>query len=315
MLPFNLYGLFAMATVLIVAVFKLDFGPMYREEKRASETGELMPKDLEPLVPEKKRELPPGYRPTLWNFAAPIFCLFAAIFATVLWTGKVGENGVWGAFSKADITLAICMGFMCGAVSAGAVGTATRLFSPVRAFNYFVEGMSELIFVPFILVGAWSISSITSAMHVGNYLAEIVAQYLTPKLVPAIVFLFGALISFSTGSSWGVWSVMMPIALPMAFTFNLSVPFVVGAVVSGGLFGDQCSPISDTTIMSSTGASCNHILHVITQLPYGLTVGAGAFCGFLFGGATGMYLTSILVAGAVTLLILAVLHKLSAILN
>jgi Na+/H+ antiporter NhaC len=315
MLPFNFYGLFAMATVLLVALLKLDFGPMYTEEKRARETGKLMADGVSPLVPEKKRELPEGYEPTLWNFAVPLCCLFGGVFATIFWTGGVGENGVLGSFSKGDITLAICIGFMCGAIGAGLVGTCTRLFSPVTAFNHFVDGMAELIFVPFILVGAWSISSITGAMHVGDYLAGAVELYLTPKLVPAIVFAFGALISFSTGSSWGVWSIMMPIALPMAFAFDLSVPFVVGAVVSGGLFGDQCSPISDTTVMSSTGASCNHIVHVATQLPYGLTVGAAAFCGFLFGGWTGMYWAGIPVTGVVLLAALAVLHNISAVLR
>ncbi|MDR1978352.1 MAG: sodium:proton antiporter [Synergistaceae bacterium] len=312
MLPFNLYGFFAMATVLLVAILKLDFGPMYTEEQRAQETGKLMADGVKPLVAEKKQELPETYRPTIWNFAVPMLCLFCGVFGTIFWTGGVGENGILGSFGKGDITLAICMGFMFSAMGAGLVGTCTGLFSPVAAFNHFVDGMAELIFVPFILISAWSISSIAGAMHVGGYLAGVVELYLTPKLVPALVFVFGALISFSTGSSWGVWSIMMPIALPMAFAFDLSIPFVVGAVISGGLFGDQCSPISDTTVMSSTGASCNHIVHVETQLPYGLTVGFAAFCGFLFGGWTGMYWASIPVAGLVLLLALAVLHKISA---
>jgi Na+/H+ antiporter NhaC len=315
MLPFNLYGLFSMLTVLLVAILALDFGPMYSEEKRARETGKLMADGVAPLVPEKKRILPEGYVPTMWNFLVPMACLFGGVFATIFWTGGVGENGIVGSFSKADITLAICMGFILSAVGAGLVASCTRLFSPVAAFNHFVDGMAELIFVPFILVGAWSISGITGSMHVGAYLAGIIELYLTPKLVPALVFVFGAVISFSTGSSWGVWSIMMPIALPMAFSFDISVPFVVGAIISGGLFGDQCSPISDTTVMSSTGASCNHIVHVATQLPYGLTVGLAAFCGFLFGGMTGMYWMSLLVTAAVLLVSLAVLHKISVVLR
>jgi transporter, NhaC family (TC 2.A.35) len=95
----------------------------------------------------------------------------------------------------------------------------------------------------------------------------------------------------------------------MAITFDISLPFVVGAVVSGGLFGDQCSPISDTTILSSSGASCNHIVHVATQLPYGLTVGTAAFAGFLFGGLTGMYFASILVSAAVLMVLLLILKN------
>ena len=126
-----------------------------------------------------------------------------------------------------------------------------------------------------------------------------------------MIFLFGALISFATGSSWGVWSIMMPIAFPMAVAFNLPFEFVVASVVSGGLFGDQCSPISDTTILSSTGGSCNHIVHVMTQLPYGITVGVSAFIGFLFGGLTGQYMLSIPLTGVILFTALAILSKLS----
>lgn len=312
MLPFNLYALFAMLAVLLVAILKLDIGPMYIEEKRARETGKLMADGVSPLVPEKTVDLPEGYQLRLWNFLVPMLSLFSGVFLTILWSGDVGANGILGAFSKADITLAICMGFMCGGMGAGAVSVLTKLHTPVAAFNNYINGMAELIFVPFILICAWSIGSITNTMQVGGFIAGVVETYLTPKLVPAIVFLFGAVISFSTGSSWGVWSIMMPIAMPMAIMFDLSIPYVVGAVISGGLFGDQCSPISDTTILSSTGASCNHIVHVVTQLPYGLTVGFAALSGFLFGGLTGMHFTSIIVTGVILLLLLSVFYKISA---
>lgn len=124
-----------------------------------------------------------------------------------------------------------------------------------------------------------------------------------------MIFVFGAAISFATGSFWGVWAIMMPIAFLMAVTFGISLPYVVGAVIAGGMFGDQCSPISDTTVLSSTGASCNHMVHVITQLPYGLTIGGSAFVGFLFGGLAGQYILSIVVTGVVSLVTLLVLRK------
>ena len=146
-------------------------------------------------------------------------------------------------------------------------------------------------------------------MGTGDFMVGIVQQYLTPGLVPALVFLFGAFISFATGSSWGVWSIMMPIAFPMAVAFNLPMAYVVGSVIAGGMFGDQCSPISDTTVLSSTGGSCNHIVHVMTQLPYGLTVGASAFVGFLFGGLTGQYMLSIAVTAVVLYAAMFVMTK------
>ena len=207
---------------------------------------------------------------------------------------------------NASITLAITMGFMVGSIVAGIVGVATGLFNVNAGFNGFIQGMTNLISVPFILIMAWSMGSVTSTMGVGTYLAGIVEAHLTAGLVPAIVFAFGALISFATGSSWGVWSIMMPIAFPMAVAFNIPLPYVIGAVISGGLFGDQCSPISDTTVLSSTGASCNHILHVSTQLPYGLTIGVSAFISYLFGGLTHLYYPSIaLMAVLVVVLLIA----------
>ena len=311
MLPFNLYGIFAMITVLIVAAFGLNFGPMYKEEKRARETGKLLGDGIQPLVPEVKNELPEGYKLTMWNFIVPIVCLFGSLFATIFWSGDIVNNGLVESFRNANITLAICVGFLGGGIGAGIMGVATKLFTPIKAFDTYVDGMAELISVPFILVCAWSLGTIVKGMGTSEFLIHIVENYLTPGLVPALVFLFGALISFATGSSWGVWSIMMPIAFPMAVAFDLSIPYVVGAVIGGGLFGDQCSPISDTTVMSSTGASCNHVVHVMTQLPYGITVGLSAFVGFLFGGLTGQYILSIAVTAVILVIALFALTQLT----
>ena len=284
MLPFNLYGVFAMISVLIVAAFGLNFGPMYKEEKRARETGKLLDDGVQPLVPEVKNELPADYKLTMWNFIIPIVCLFGSLFATIFWSGDLVNNGLVGCFRNANITLAICIAFMGGALGAGIMGVSTKLFSVTKAFDTFVNGMAELISVPFILVCAWSLGSIVKGMGTSEFLIHIVEHYLTPGMVPALVFLFGALISFSTGSSWGVWSIMMPIAFPMAVAFDISIPFVVGAVIGGGLFGDQCSPISDTTIMASAGAQCDHLNHVSTQIPYVLTVAAISFVSYVIAG-------------------------------
>ena len=216
-------------------------------------------------------------------------------------------------FFVSDITDAMILATLLEELFKNGVimGVSTKLFSVTKAFDTFVNGMAELISVPFILVCAWSLGSIVKGMGTSEFLIHIVEQYLTPGMVPALVFLFGALISFSTGSSWGVWSIMMPIAFPMAIAFDISIPFVVGAVIGGGLFGDQCSPISDTTVLSSTGASCNHIVHVMTQLPYGITVGISAFVGFLFGGLTGQYVLSIAVTAAILTVSLITLTQLT----
>lgn len=311
MFPFNLYGLFAMLTVLIVILTKLDVGPMYLEEKRAMETGQLLGPDAKPLMPESKFELPEGYNLTMKNFLVPIITLFVTIFIVIFWTGDISKNGFRGSFINGNIVLAICSGFLLGSISAGAVGVFTGLFGFIEAFDEWTKGVVQLMVVPLILVMAWSIGEVTGIMNVGGFLTGVVDSFLNPGLVPALIFLIGALISFATGSSWGVWSIMMPIAIPMAHSLNIPLTFVIGAVVGGGLFGDHCSPISDTTILSSTGAACDHIVHVRTQIPYTLTVGISAFIGFLLGGLTKVYWLSIIVSAICIVVGLFILNNIA----
>ena len=156
MFPFNMYSLFAMIAVFLVAIFGLNIGPMYEEEKRCAETGEPLPEGLTPLVPEKDVELPEDYNLRLINFMLPMLGLFITIFATIFITGDIGANGLRGAFMNASITLAITMGFMVGSIVAGIVGVATGLFNVNAGFNGFIQGMTNLISVPFILIMAWS---------------------------------------------------------------------------------------------------------------------------------------------------------------
>lgn len=311
MLKYNMYALFAILAVIFVAVTDCNIGPMYKEEMRARREGKVIGDGVQPLTPEKNIEFPEGYEPTLSCFFLPIGSLFVALFGVIFWTGDVFENGLLGAFRNANITTAIMVAFVTTALVAGIVGCFKGLWKPVKAFNTFIDGMVELINVPFILVCAWSLGSVVSTMGTGAYLAGIVEQYLTGGLVPALIFLAGAVISFATGSSWGTWSLLMPIAFPMAVQFGIPAEYIVGCVISAGLFGDQCSPISDTTVLSSTGGSCNHIVHVMTQLPYGITVGVSAFCGFLFGGLTGQFALSIAVTAVIFVAAFSVLKVLA----
>ena len=307
MLKFNMYALFAIVTVFVVAIADINIGPMYKEEMRARREGKLLADGVQPLTPEKNPEFPEGYEPTLISFVLPMVSLFVSLFAVIFWTGDIAANGFTGCFRNANITVAIMIAFIMTGVVAGLVGVAKGLWKPLKAFDTFINGMIELINVPFILVCAWSLGSVVSAMGTGAFLAGIVENYLTGGLVPALIFLAGAVISFATGSSWGTWSLLMPIAFPMAVQFGIPPAYIVGCVISSGLFGDQCSPISDTTVLSSTGASCNHIVHVMTQIPYGVTVGVSAFIGFLFGGMTGQFTLSIGVTAVVLLAALIVM--------
>lgn len=139
MLPFNLYGVFAMISVLIVAAFGLNFGPMYKEEKRARETGKLLDDGVQPLVPEVKNELPADYKLTMWNFIIPIVCLFGSLFATIFWSGDLVNNGLVGCFRSANITLAICIAFMGGALGAGIHGCKHQALQRDQGVRYLCQ--------------------------------------------------------------------------------------------------------------------------------------------------------------------------------
>ena len=147
-----------------------------------------------------------------------------------------------------------------------------------------LKGMRSMIGITSILFFAFAIGQVTSDMHTGAYLASYVNDVLSPVWLAATVFLLAAVMSFSTGTSWGTFSIMVPIAIPLAVAMDADIALVLGAVISGGVFGDHCSPISDTTIISSMATGCEHVEHVKTQLPYALFSGLIAFILFaLFG--------------------------------
>ena len=156
-----------------------------------------------------------------------------------------------------------------------------------ETFKVYVGGMKGMTDVAITLILAWSLGSMISELGTAQFIVDVLkSMSFSAALVPAAIFLFGAFVSFSTGSSWGTFAIMMPLAIPMAQAFSIPFAIAVGAVLSGGLFGDHCSPISDTTILSSTGAECDLVEHVRTQLPYALVNGVIALIAFIIAGAT-----------------------------
>jgi Na+/H+ antiporter NhaC len=153
-----------------------------------------------------------------------------------------------------------------------------------ESLTHFFKGMEKLIYICSILVLAWTLSSICKDLHTGNYLASLIGGTIPPQLLPAIVFLLGALMSFATGSSYGTFAILMIIVVPVAHVLGAPLTITIAAVLSGGLFGDHTSPISDTTALASMGSGCQHIDHVSTQLSYALISGSMAFIGFILVG-------------------------------
>lgn len=313
-IPFNFYAIFGMLALLFVILAKLDIGPMYEAEKRADETGQLIGPNDNPMSKYDIDEdaLFADKHLTLASFLAPMIVLFGTLLAMIMWTGEAAVNGVGGAFMNCNISLSITLSFFTAAIASGLMGVRSGVLKPGNIFPEFCKGISLNSDIPVILVLAWSVGGVTGDLDLKGYLIHLVeANNIAPGILPMVIFIVGAFVGFSTGSSWGVWAITIPICLPIAHQFGVPMELMIGACLSGGVFGDHCSPISDTTILASTAAGADHIQHVRTQLPYTLTVGACAALGFLVGGLVSPILGLIATAALIVAAFFA-LHRYAA---
>lgn len=286
-IPFQLYAILAILMIPLVAFTKKDFSQMMKAEEEAGQKEY----DFEEAAAEEVAEdgwSKANARPIM--VILPIVVVFATLFITLAPQGfpfaKVGGN---------DFRVALTMGYLFGALVLMALIALFKVMHFQQTFKIYVDGMKSMTDVAVTLVLAWSLGSMIGGLGTADFIVEAMQSIsFSPALVPAALFLFGAFVSFATGSSWGTFAIMMPLAIPMAHAFDLQFAIAVGAVLSGGLFGDHCSPISDTTILSSTGAECDLVEHVKTQLPYALVNGVIALICYVVAGFTRSSLTVIL---------------------
>ena len=307
-IPFNFHALFGMLALLFVIIAGVDIGPMYEAEKRAVETGQLIGENDVPMTKYDLDEeaMFAGKNITKLNFLLPLGALFFTLLAMIMWTGDAGTNGVGGAFRNCNITLSISLAFLIGAFASGICGARSKIFGFKDIMGQITHGIALNTDIPLILVLAWSVGGVTGTMDLKGYIVHLVeVSNIAPGIMPMVIFIVGAFVGFSTGSSWGVWAITMPIALPVAAQFGIPMELMIGACLSGGVFGDHCSPISDTTILASTAAGADHIQHVRTQLPYSLTVGGCSAVGFLIGGMMSPTIGLIATAVLITIALLA----------
>lgn len=288
-IPFQIYAILAILMIPMVAFTKKDFSQMKKAEKQAS----AREYTFEEIIRENTEESADGYsrhnaKPLM--VVLPIVVVFATLFITLAPLGfpfkKVDGN---------EFRVALTMGYFFGALVLMMLIRIYKVQIFKDTFKVYVDGMKGMTDVAVTLVLAWSLGSMISGLGTADYIVNAMKSIqFSPGLVPAALFLFGAFVSFSTGSSWGTFAIMMPLAIPMAHAFSIPYAIGVGAVLSGGLFGDHCSPISDTTILSSTGAQCDLVEHVKTQLPYACVNGVIALLAYIFAGYTGSPLAVVL---------------------
>ncbi len=238
---------------------------MAKAEKRARVEGKVLRDGAEPVVSDEVISIAAkqGIKPNARNMLIPIaiMVMMMPIGLTITGDGNIMEgSGSTSVFWA--VTAAI--------VGAGMLYSVQRLFKLREMVDLFFKGLGGLMPLALLMMLAFAIGDTCSELGTGPYVANLAKTWLNPRFVPVILFLVSGFIAFSTGTSWGTFGIMMPIAIPMVDSMGAHLHATVGAVLSGGIFGDHCSPISDTTIISSMASASDHIDHVRTQLPYAL---------------------------------------------
>ncbi|NBH75744.1 Na+/H+ antiporter NhaC family protein [Rodentibacter pneumotropicus] len=299
----NYYAIFALLMVFFVAYFSFDIASMARHEKAA------MTRENQ----EKEEQL--GVEGHVRNLVFPILILIVATVSMMIYTGGqvLTEAGspfsVLGAFENTNVGVSLVV----GGGSAVIISTVLIMLDGqisfgeyARAWKLGVKSMSGAIAILFF---AWTINKVVGDMQTGKYLSSLVSNNIPVQFLPVLLFILASAMAFSTGTSWGTFGIMLPIAASMATNAAPELMLAcLSAVMAGAVCGDHCSPVSDTTILSSTGAKCNHMDHVTTQLPYALTVAAASCIGYITVGFTESGVAGF-VATAVSLVILVFIVK------
>jgi Na+/H+ antiporter NhaC len=278
-MPFNFYAILALIIVLITVLTEKDLGPMKKAEHRVRVENKLLRDGAEPLISTEvvQMEAKEGVPPRALNMILPVVTMVAMMPVVLLITGK--GNLMEGSGST-SVLWAVIAGLAVGAVAYRAQG----IMKVKEITDIFMKGVGGLIPLASLMILAFAIGDVCEALGTGPFVAQAAKSTLNPGIIPTVVFLVSCFIAFSTGTSWGTFAIMIPIAVPMINIIGLHPGLIIAAVLGGGVFGDHCSPISDTTIISSMASASDHIDHVRTQLPYALTAAGLSILLFLIFG-------------------------------
>ena len=296
-IPYSFYPILALFFVYAISLSKRDFGPMLAAERRARQTGQLFRpgSNAEAAQAEAEAMEPPPDAPRrLVNAVLPIAVLVVGVLLGLYLTGSAAVREAGDALTfknvigAANSYTAMMWASLASVLVAVVMTVGQRILTLTEAMDAWYAGMRTMLLAVVILVLAWALANVNEALGTADFLVTLLSDALSPGFVPALVFVLAAATAFATGSSWGTMGILMPLVIPLAWgvlaadglhtsgEYHHIIYSTVSAVLAGSVWGDHCSPISDTTILSSLASSCDHIDHVRTQLPYALTVGGVA---------------------------------------
>lgn len=290
MVPMNFYAVFALLMVLCVAWFQIDIGPMQKHEFAAAHHNDTSSAKESSNNNSDDFDIVESLDGKIVDLMMPILVLIFATMGAMLFTGyqnTTGEISIFALLENTDIGMSLDIGGMLGLIAA-IIAPLRQKIAFDRIMHAIVVGFKSMSGAALILLFAWSISTVISDVNTGSFISQqLLHAKFNTDFLPLLLFLTAFVMAFATGTSWGTFGVMLPIAADMAQATDITMMLpTLAAVLAGSVCGDHCSPISDTTILSSTGARCNHIDHVTTQLPYALLVAAISSFGYLIMGLT-----------------------------
>jgi Na+/H+ antiporter NhaC len=332
-LQYSYYTIYTLIFMLFIIYLRKDFGSMYKAEIRARTTGQVSPAKTKDEDEPNMEDLSPVAKAKFkwWLAAIPVFTVIFMTIMGLLDSGfdslyssfeagavEYSWSSIWsnmqlissdpsvGFFRKLGMIIgasdsygALLWASLSGVMVAILLTVSSKIMSLFDTMHWMVNGFKTMMPAVVILCLAWSLAKTTDVLHTADFMSNALTGNVSPQVLPSIIFILAALISFSTGSSWSTMAILYPIAIPTAYNISVAAGLspdqtmeilysVIATVLSASVLGDHCSPISDTTILSSLASDCNHIDHVKTQMPYALTVGAVAFgakgIGSLLGG-------------------------------
>jgi Na+/H+ antiporter NhaC len=310
-IPYRFYSLLILVFVFISARWRRDFGPMLKAERRAFLEGKVVGDNANVMtaVDTEKLEVMSKSKLKISNALVPVLTLIIGAFVALFYNGyqNIMASGnpnliasvshgfslvfLRECFAEANASIALTQAAVFASMLAIFMGWRQKIFSLKDAVNTWIKGAGSMVITVTILILAWSLSGVIGKLGTADFLVGVISGKIPPFLLTAIIFIMGALISFATGTSYGTMGILMPLAIPLAYAISPEPTFLymnIGAVLTGSIFGDHCSPISDTTILSSMGGGCDHLAHVNTQLGYALPVAGISIVGCMIPTAMGL---------------------------
>ena len=301
-IPYRYYNIFILIFIVISALTLYEFGPMKKAEQEArTRKGSEPVKSFEAPSFDEVQPVE-GIKLNVWNAIIPILTLIVGALIAFYWNGysailsgndqalitlmktsPLSFDGIFEALSASDTSVSLFQAALLASIVAMVMAVAQRIMTIEQAISEWIGGMKTIVITGVILLLAWSLGGVINEVGTADYLVSVLKGTIPYWILPSLIFILGGLISFATGTAYGTMSILMPLAIPLAWAVSPDMGFVItctSGVLTGAIFGDHCSPISDTTILSSMGTSCNHIDHVQTQIYY---AGFVAIIAIIFG--------------------------------